>query len=316
MLLSGQENNEKRYRTDYIPVTNNSSIPGIQRLLVIPLSLLLLSATVFSSSVFGHAGIHEEIKEITRLIRQDPVNAQLYLQRGDLYRIHQDWDHAREDFYKALQTGADNTSVETGLGRTCFDQGLHEQALAHLNRALALQPGNVRALVTRAKTWRSLGKPLATAADYTRAIRQFQSPRKPLPDYYLQRARAVAAAGDPHIGKALQGLDEGLQVLGNIQTLARYAVELETRRGNVEAALERLDTILARSPRKESLLLQRGDILLAADRHTEAQQDFLAAQAAIIALPPQRRHTQSVQQLETALTARLQSAEQQDDHVQ
>ncbi|MEN8106602.1 MAG: tetratricopeptide repeat protein [Pseudomonadota bacterium] len=297
-------------------MTNNSSISGIQGLLAIPLSLLLLSATVFSSSVFGHAGIQEEIKEITRLIRQDPANAQLYLQRGDLYRIHQDWDHAREDFHKALQAGTDDASAETGLGRTCFDQGLHQQALAHLNRALALQPGNVRALVTRAKTWRVLGKPLATAADYTRAIRQFQSPREPLPEYYLQRARAYAAAGDPHIGQALQGLDEGMQVLGNIQTLALYAVELETQRGNVEAALERLDTILAGSPRRESLLLQRGDILLAANRNAEAQQEFLAAQAAIAALPLQRRHTRSMQQLAAALTGRLQSAAQQDDHAQ
>jgi predicted negative regulator of RcsB-dependent stress response len=104
--------------------------------------------------------------------------------------------------------------------------------------------------------------------------------------------------------------------LGNIQHLELYAIELERRQGNLESAIQRLDRILERSVRKESLLLLRGDILLVANRNAEAEQNFLAAQAAIAALPPRHRHTRTVQQLETAITVRLQSAEQQDDHAQ
>lgn len=283
-----------------------SFISRVLRRLAIPFSLLL-AAAVFSSSALGHAGLHEEIEEITRLIQQDPENAQLYLHRGNVYRIHQDWDHALVDFHKALQLGADNASTDTGLGRTWFDQGSSKQALEYLNRALTRQPGNVRALVTRARANRATGKPLVAAADYTRAIRQFHSPRKPLPEYYLERARAYAEADDRYLGKAVKGLDEGIGVLGNIQTLELYAVELETRRGNVDAALQRLDNILARSPRKESLLARRGDILLAANRNAEAKQDFLAAQAAIAALPPQRRHTRLIEALQAEISDRLTS---------
>jgi tetratricopeptide (TPR) repeat protein len=184
---------------------------------------------------------------------------------------------------------------------------LYKQALEHLNRALARQPDNVRALITRAAAYRATGKPLAAAADYTRAIRQFHPPDKPLPEYYLERARTYVEAGDGYLGKAVQGLDEGLGVLGNIQTLELYAVELEARRGNVDAALERLDNILAYSPRKESLLAQRGEILLAVNRNAEAKQDFLAAQAAIAALPPARRHTPLVETLQADIAARLAS---------
>ncbi|MDX2456864.1 MAG: hypothetical protein QNL87_05095 [Gammaproteobacteria bacterium] len=279
-------------------------------------SVLGLVLASLPLSILAHSGLHEQIEDATRRIAAAPANPQGYLQRGDLYRIHRDWDRALADFGKALQLDATASSAELGLGRTWLDQGAPQQALPHLNRALARQPGNVRALVTRAQVWRTLGQPLAAAADYSRAIEQVPEPGKPLPEYYLERAHAYAAAGDPHIGKALQGLDEGMQVLGNIQSLALYAVELETQRGNVDGALLRLDPLLAGASRKEFLLLERGDILVAANREQEARQDFLAARAAIAALPPRHRHTRSVQQLETTLTARLQAADQQADHGQ
>ena len=278
--------------------------------------MLLLSSTLFSSSTLGHAGVGDEIQRLTLLIRQHPANPQLYLQRGDLYRIHQDWNQALADFRKAQQLDATAAAAEFGLGRTRLEQGSPQQALAHLNRALARQPDDVRALVTRAETYRALGKPLAAAADYSRAIEHFPAPGKPLPEYYLERARAYAAAGDAHIGEALQSLDEGLEALGNIQTLALYGVELETRRGNFDAALMRLDSLIASANRKEFLLLERGDILIVAQRNQEARQAFLAAQVAVAALPPRHRQTRSVQQLETALTARLQSEAVQDDNEQ
>jgi tetratricopeptide (TPR) repeat protein len=277
------------------------------------LGLLLASLPL---SLLAHSGVHEQIEDASRRIAASPANPQGYLQRGDLYRVHRDWDRALADFGKARQLDATAAGAELGLGRTWLDRGAPQQALAHLNRALARQPHNVRALVTRARAWRALGKPQAAAADYSRAIEHFPEPGKPLPEYYLERARAWAAAGDPHLGKALQGLDEGLQVLGNIQTLELYAVELETQRGNVEGALLRLDPLLAGATRKEFLLLARGDILAAANREREARQDFLAAQAAIAALPPRHRHTLSVQQLATTLTARLQAAAPQDNHGQ
>jgi len=297
-----------QHRVDNLLMINTLPVSRIHPLLSLPVLLLLL-CTLFSCSAHGHAGVDDEIQRLTLQIRQDPANPQLYLQRGDLYRIHRDWNQALADFRKAQQLDATAAAAEIGLGRTRLEQGSPQQALAHLNRALARQPGNVRALVTRAKAWRTLGKPLAAAVDYSRAIEHFPAPGKPLPEYYLERARAYVAAGDAHIDEALRSLDEGMQVLGNIQTLALYGVELETGRGNFDAALMRLDPLIARANRKEFLLLERGDILLAAQRTEEARQAFLAAQVAVAALPPRHRQTRSVQQLETTLSARLQLAE-------
>jgi len=281
------------------------SMPGTRRLcscLLQALALALLGFPFFSAA---HVGINEEIETLARLIQQDPTISQLYVSRGEAYRLHGNRDSAIADFRKALNIDPVNVSATIGLVRTYLDQGNNRQAIGLLNRALAREPGNVRALTLRAQANAGTKRPLKAAADYTRAIEQFREPGKPLPGFYLERARAYAAAGDQYVDRALQGLDEGINVLGNIRILELYAVELETERGNFDAALVRFNKILAREARKESMLLQRGDILTAAGLTKEATQDYLAAQAAIDALPLQRRHTSSVRQIQAELDARL-----------
>jgi predicted Zn-dependent protease len=269
------------------------------------LQALIFAILGFPFPIAAHVGVHEEIQTLSHLIRLDPANPQLYVSRAEAYRLHGNQGRAITDFSKALDIDPDNVAAATGLGRTYLDQGNPGQAIVQLNRALARETGNVRALTSRARANTGTGKPLQAAADYTRAIEQFRAPGKPLPGYYLERARAYAAAGDAYIDTALEGLDEGINVLGNIRTLELYAVELETRGGNINAALVRLDRIVARAERKEFLLLQRGDLLTAAGRTSTAAKDYFAAQAAIDALPPQRRHTRSVRQLQADLNARL-----------
>lgn len=269
------------------------------------LHALVCAVLGFPFPAAAHVGIHEEIETLSRLIRRGPATPQLYVSRGEAYRLHGNWDSATTDFSKALDLDRGNVAATTGLGRIYIAQDNPRQAIVQLNRALAREAGNVRALTSRAQAHADIGKPLIAAADYTRAIEQFRGGRKPLPVYYLERARAYAAAGDRHIDVALEGLDEGISVLGSIRILELYAVELEIRRGSVDAALARLDNILAGAARKEFLLIQRGDIQSAVGRKAAAEKDYRAALAGIGALPPRWRHTPSVRQLEADLDARL-----------
>jgi predicted Zn-dependent protease len=274
--------------------------PGLSQ----ALALAMLCFPSFSSA---HVSTHEQIERLSRIIDQDPGNPQLYVSRGEAYRLHGNRDSAITDFKKALDIDSGNVGAQTGLGQTYVDQGIPQQAIVVLNLALSREPGNVRALTIRAQANTAAGKPLKAAVDYIRAIEQFREHGKPLPGYYLECARAYVSAGGRYVERALQCLDEGVEALGHVRALELYAVELETGRGNHDAALVRLDSILARAARKEFLLLQRGDILTAAGRTTAATQEYLAAQRAVDALPPQRRLTQSVDQLQSDLTARLAS---------
>jgi len=273
-------------------------------------SLMLVSAIPFSAPVQAHIGISEDIEEVNERIKDDPEALELYLLRGDLYRINGHWSESIADFHKVQQFDPGNAAADRGIGRAYLEQGLYRKAIKHLNRALAKEPNNVRGLVTRAKTYRLLGEPLSAAADYERAINSFQDPQKPIPEYYFERARSFEAAGIDYIGAALQTLDGGISRLGNLWILQDYAIELERKRHNYDVALQRLDRMIDRSVRKEALLMRRGEILMEADRTAEAEANFAAARDAIDALPPQRRQTRSMKQLHTDIDSRMRSLKQ------
>jgi len=273
------------------------------------IAALMLAIAIRPFPVQAHAGISEEIEEVTDRIQADPQAPELYLLRGELHRINGHWSEANADFNKVQQLDPGNIEAELGMGRVCLDQGLYEKSIEHLDRTLARQPDKVRGLVTRARVFSLVGKPLAAAADYKRAIQSFQEPNKPLPEYYFQQARAFEAAGVDYYDAALQALDAGISRLGNIRILEDAAIELERKRGNYAAALLRLDRIIHRSARKEALLMKRGEILVEAGRSAEAEADFVAAREAIDRLPPQRRNTRAVKLLRADIDSRSHSLE-------
>jgi predicted Zn-dependent protease len=271
-------------------------------------SLLLLAIVILPFPVLAHIGISEEIEEVTGQLQDDPDAPELYLLRGDLQRLHGHWSEAIADFRTARQLDpGDNVAADLGMGRTYLDQGLYKKALKHLDRALAGQPDNIRGLDARARTFTLLGKPLAAAADYQRAIDSFLSPKKPLPGYYFERARAFEAAGVEYFSAALQTLDAGISMLGDLRVLEDYSIELERKRGNYDAALQRLDRVINRSARKEALLMKRGEILIEAGRTLEAEDNFTAARDAIHALPQHRRHSRAVKQMQTDINRHIHS---------
>jgi tetratricopeptide (TPR) repeat protein len=269
--------------------------------------LSILTTATCPFPVQAHTGISGQIDDVTARIRDEPEVPGLYLRRGALHRINGHWSEAMADFHQARQLDPDNVAADLGMGRTRLDQGLYEDAIEHLNRALARQAGNVRGLVTRARAFRLIGEPLAAAADYKHAITAFKEPDKPLPEYYLGCARALESAGATHIPAAVQALDDGIGRLGHIRALEDYAIELERKRKNYNAALLRLDRIIDRSVRKEALLTKRGEILMEADQPAVAEADFAAAREAIDALPAQRRNTRTMKQLRKDIDSRMHS---------
>ena len=262
---------------------------------------LLAALVLVPSFLTAHPGIETRIEIVTEKIRQDPGNAELYVRRGELHREHRDWDAALADFGRAAELDPGLATVHLARGLLYFDTERFAEAATELDRFLLENPNDSRGRTARARVWVQLGKHAAAAEDYDRAVAQ--SPRL-TPQLYLERARAWAGAGERHVGRAILGLDEGMEKLGRIVTLQSFAIELDLRVGSYDSALKRLDQIAGSLP-KERLLRRRGDILRAAGRNTDARFAYTQAADHIDSLPPHRQSAKPLTELRGELKAAL-----------
>ena len=279
--------------------------PGIPATLIV---LALLTGT-FSGA---HPGIDQQIADINERIEAEPANGSLYLRRGELHRIHRDWPLSEADYRRALQLDPELAIVDQALGRMLLESGQAKKALAPLKTYLKNCPEATTAHALLGRAFMQLGRYLDSAESYARALASLKD-GKPRPEYFLERARALAAAGKEHRKAAIECLDDGLQVLNYPVTLQLYAIELETALRRYDSALARLDQIASRSARKETWLVQRGEILEQAGRPELAREAYENTLDAIAALPPARANNRAVERVREQATAGIERLDKQKD---
>jgi predicted Zn-dependent protease len=265
----------------------------------------LLLSLALSPPAFAHEAIERQIADLSARIAAHPQEATLYLMRGELHREHADRKAAARDYRRAREIDPGLDAVDLGFGRLHLDAGQPARAIESLDPFLKKHPDHASALTLKARALSQLGRNLDAAREFTRAIEAHRPPASPDPDLYLERARALAAAPQPRLEDALRGLDEGLRALGPVVGLGFYAIDLESRLGRFNAALQRLDRLATLSPRKESYLVRRASLLEGAARPDEAREAYEAALAAIAALPAERRSAPAVHDLESTARSGL-----------
>ena len=304
MVAGTQRTQTPRMRGLYSSKTRKASMfVKYFRTRIIWLFVVAICVAMLSSSAQAHEGLHEQIVAITARIKRDPKNASLYLQRGELHRLHREWTRAAADYDRAARLDPELKIVDFVRGKMLFESRRFARARLTLDRFLTQQPSHFEGLVTRARVLAKIGATSDAIKDFTEALAV-----SPDPELYLERAQVTAqhAKGvreQNRIDEALNGLDEGIKRLGPLVTLQLAAIDLELRRHNYDGALARLDLVTSQSERKETWLVRRGEILALASRPDEARAAFQSALTAIDALPPSRRQTRSI----TALKLRIRS---------
>jgi tetratricopeptide (TPR) repeat protein len=263
--------------------------------LIVALTLAGAVLAAVPRAALGHADIEVRIADLTKKIEANPTNAELFIKRGELHRVHRDWEAAMADYRRAAEIVPRLSAVHFLRGRMLFEAGRPQEAIVDLDRFLAIASSDVglrrEALVTRARVRVELGKFLEAAEDYTGAIATLT---RHTPEYYLERSQALSRAG--LLGRALQGVDEAIARSGPLVTLQFYAIELELDLERYDDALARLG-VIARWMPAERLLFRRGEILRRAGRINEARRAYLAALEVVETASPPRRSTRAMQDL-------------------
>jgi tetratricopeptide (TPR) repeat protein len=262
-------------------------------------AVLLAGATLSASA---HGDLHGQIQALSAQLADEPRNVGLLLRRAELYRDHGQWALAAADYDRVESLSPGLAALHLGRGRLWLAAGRLPEARAALDRFLALEPAHAEALANRGRVGMAQSRFAEAARDFGEAIAVSRSPDAEL---YLAHADALLAS-DPALADAsLAVLDAGAARLGRPVVLGLRAVEIEGRRGHVDAALARLDALRAGMARQEAWLERRGDLNAAAGRDAAARSDWRAALAALEALPARLSGTGAMQALRARLQAKL-----------
>jgi len=261
--------------------------------------ILLLLITLCASLADAHDALREQVTLVTTQIAAEPRSAELYLRRGELRRALGESDAAHADLDRAAELNPRLIAVHLARARLHMDDQRPAAALASATTFLAAEPGNVQALLLRARAGAQLGSRQQAVADFSRAIAI-----QPRPDTVIERARLLQAV-PADLEQALDGIEDGMRRIGNLVTLQIEALEIERRLRRYDAALSRLDVVTARAARKERWLLRRGALLEEAGRPSDALPTYQSALAAALALPTHLQGTRATSALVSDLHTRI-----------
>ena len=237
------------------------------------------------ATAFSHGDLHEHIARVSAQIQTNQADPDLWLLRAELYRLHGEFSHAHADLDRASRLKADPASVSLVRARIYFDAADFLRAEIVASRCLKLRPANIDAHVLRARSRVKSNRIRSAITDYD-VVLNTTNGNPPLPDLYVERARAQAAL--KRYADAIAGLDAGRKRIGDTPSLALPAIEYERARGTCDAALSRLEAA-RRFMSKEEYSATHGEILLQANRFSEAYETFQSGLALLADMPPARR---------------------------
>jgi tetratricopeptide (TPR) repeat protein len=115
----------------------------------------------------------EAVQEFEKELALDPTNASAAYELGEAHRRSGDLDEARRFFEAAVDHYPDFEQAQLALGRVLLSAGKPEPALAHLRKAIALNPENAVSYYQLSRAHQALGN----AAGQQEALAKFQALR-------------------------------------------------------------------------------------------------------------------------------------------
>lgn len=211
----------------------------------------ILAAGLFLSGpiplAIAHTDLELQIAELSRQLADAPDNAALLIKRGDLYRRHEEYGAAAQDFAAARKANPDDPRIDFHEGRLALETGDAQRARELLNQYLALAPGNGAAWVLLGQAELNLKQPLDAAQSFSRAI---DLSARPSPQLF--RLQVLALVAERRLETAREAVDEALAIWPHQVNLIGLATDVSLAQNDpaqAEAYLRRLPDGLSKVDR-------------------------------------------------------------------
>ena len=241
-----------------MPLTD--SLPGKGQAILI--RVLMSCSLIFMASAIARTTV--SVESLTELINKDSDDAQLYIQRGDLYFGQRDFFDAVEDYTTAIELNPDADQAYFGRGMALARQGLISDGIADLTVFIKRHPDSSLAYTKR-------GVRYMWKQDFKNAEKDLERALELNPDnaeahddlgvVYAKR-QAYAQAID-HFSATIR-LDPGYQKGYHNLALSLYIT------GQDDQALVVVNQALALNPNHKDALLLKSNILEDLGRYEEA----------------------------------------------
>ena len=280
----------------FLPFSPRRIVPAptcffIRSLLCLGLSGLLVATTPRADA---HGDDQQLIDALTEELAKAP-EADLFIRRGELFRHHQEWARAEADFDAAARLEPKLNVVDYFRARLLLEAGDAPKAETFVERYITSTPDEAEGWFLRGDIRGALGRHDAGALDYAAGLERTPRPR---PEHYLRRAKFLAAAPQPDSARVLAAIDEGIARVGPVISLVEQAITIELEQRNFAGALERIEVAMKHSPRRETWLVRKGDVLVKSGQVDAAVASYRLALSAIDELPPRYRETVPVEKLQ------------------
>jgi tetratricopeptide (TPR) repeat protein len=254
-----------------------------------------------------HGDSHEQILALSKSIEQFPDSTQLYLERGELYLLHEEPNAALSDFSKCLQSGLFNTRVYLGLSQSLLYLSRPDSALYYIDHALALDPFHLASLETKGLILTRLSMFCQSAEVYTRLIALSQQPS---PSLYLDASNAWLNCPEAKdAGHASQVLVEGMSRIGRLHVLEKELVRVYLHEKRYDDALKVQTEIIQHWESKTKPYYERAEIYMLLGDKASAVDDLNNALLSIDQLPTYKSSTTAMRSLRTRIVSLLNQLE-------
>ena len=258
------------------------------------------------SPAVAHEDLHRQIAALSKEISSHPNKAELFLRRADLYRRHEEWTAAADDYQIASEKGGNQLEILLGMAQLSLDKGSPNQTLALTGKLLDQNPAikSGTAHLLRARALAKLDRPDDAVAAYDTAIANLATPQ---PDHHLERFRLAIASADStdERKRALDALDLAARQMDEHVSLHSIALREERKLGYYDSALTRIEKMIAKHGQVIPWLIAKAEILESAKQRSQAKEAWQKASEALSSIPSRRRNTKVAQLWRQSIQAGL-----------
>ena len=199
---------------------------------------LLRQSTTLTCLLFvllssAHGPIHEKIERVNKKIAKNPNNAELYVERGEYYKIDRNFDQAFADYQHARNLNANLVTLDFLIAELFLDFDHYYSALQSANAFQKLNVNTAECYLLKAKIFDKLFE-ADSALYYAEASYPLQT--KPSSHFFITIKNYCLYAHSDDYEKAKSWLLEGKKRLKSNMVIQEALVDLALRFNQINDA--------------------------------------------------------------------------------